>query len=1227
MDLNRDQVEKKRSIGNTNTRNLHLVNSNPTSDNNSQIDKHEHYHDYDVCRGQELVCKQTTNDDMNQQHLNNSTDDINLSPNNQESSLSESNNNITRQAHYEERSLAIHLKKQPQQEDNNNKICISRKRRRTESRSANESAPTRARFSNHLYSQATIGQATPSPSMMGGKGPWPTHVVLLLMLLLFVVCCCQQTFSQVTGHSGPNKLLSSRKLNNLQQQHQANPQTPLLGQQTNLQSQQQQQNSSLLSTNGKLLVCYYTNWSQYRPKEGKYVPEDMDPHLCTHLIFAFGSMKKNKLAPFDTADDSKDGKKGLYERVTSLKLINPNLKVLLAVGGWSFGTEAFKTMAANKYNRQVFTFSAIEFLRERNFDGLDIDWEFPHANDKKNFVDLLRELREAFEAEAKEKHLPRLLITCAVSGGAETIKAGYDVGPIGQYVDFINVMSYDFHGKWEHQTGHNAPLFASSSETEWRKQLSMDYGIKLWEKLGAPKTKLVVGLATYGRSFTLASGSSTGMNVKTKGGGKQGEFTREEGFLAFYEICDMLKKGAAYYWDEEQAVPYAVLGDQWVGFDDELSIRNKIKWLNEQGYAGAMVWTVDMDDYRGTCTPKKYPLIRAMAEGLFKLPARPSLEWRSIIEAARQRAKAATTAAASSTALSPAIVSAVQLATGAAGSTQNREELVAALTKSIINSAGINNPATAEAIRLAITALGPATAGANGGVSSLVNGVANNITITNALTSPSVLAAITATNPQLAAQLSAAQNRSLDSTNARIVCYYTNWSYKRPGTGKFGPENLDPNLCTHIIYAFYGLKDSKLVPTEEIDNSDNEQAPYKRIIALKQLNPSLRVMLAVGGWMMGYAPFRQLTENSFRQTLFIFEVIEFLRKNKFDGLDLCWEFPRGLDDREKFSNLVKELRESFDGEAKSSGKPRLILSAAVPASFEAIAVGYDVPVINKYLDFMNVMTYDFHGDWEQVVGHNSPLYPLNSATAYQKKLTLDFSAAEWVKQGASKENLVIGLPTYGRTFTLANPNLTDIDAPAAHGGRPGQFTKESGFLSFFEVCEMLKSQATLVWDNEQMIPYAYKGDQWVGFDDPRSFKMKVQWLKQNGYSGIMIWSVDMDDFTGSCMGLRYPLIKSAKEELKGYYVANLNEVAQGSSLYSSIDGLKDKDELLCEETDGHITYHKDKKDCTMYYMCEGSRKHHMPCPQNLVFNQNGNVCDWPENVEGCGPKTPAPATR
>nr|CAD7445393.1 unnamed protein product [Timema bartmani] len=131
---------------------------------------------------------------------------------------------------------------------------------------------------------------------------------------------------------------------------------------------------------GYKVVCYYTNWSQYRPKHGKFLPEDIQPDLCTHVIFAFGWLKKGKLSSFESNDETKDGKTGLYER------------------GWSFGTQKFKVMSATRYSRQTFIYSAIPFLRDRNFDGLDLDWEYPKgSDDKKNFVLLLKDLPHRLE--------------------------------------------------------------------------------------------------------------------------------------------------------------------------------------------------------------------------------------------------------------------------------------------------------------------------------------------------------------------------------------------------------------------------------------------------------------------------------------------------------------------------------------------------------------------------------------------------------------------------------------------------------------------------------------------------------------------------------------------------------------------------------------------------------------------------------------------------------------
>lgn len=149
---------------------------------------------------------------------------------------------------------------------------------------------------------------------------------------------------------------------------------------------------------GYKIVCYYTNWSQYRTKLGKFLPEDIPADLCTHIIFAFGWLKKGKLSSFESNDETKDGTPGFYARVTGLKKANPKLKVLLAIGGWSFGTQKFKEMSATRYARQTFIYSAIPFLRARNFDGLDMDWEYPKGtDDKKNFVLLLKGKCEKLE--------------------------------------------------------------------------------------------------------------------------------------------------------------------------------------------------------------------------------------------------------------------------------------------------------------------------------------------------------------------------------------------------------------------------------------------------------------------------------------------------------------------------------------------------------------------------------------------------------------------------------------------------------------------------------------------------------------------------------------------------------------------------------------------------------------------------------------------------------------
>jgi len=97
-----------------------------------------------------------------------------------------------------------------------------------------------------------------------------------------------------------------------------------------------------------------------------------------------------------------------------------------------------------------------------------------------------------------------------------------------------------------------------------------------------------------------------------------------------------------------------------------------------------------------------------------------------------------------------------------------------------------------------------------------------------------------------------------------------------------------------------------------------------------------------------------------------------------------------------------------------------------------------------------------------------------------------------VKLGAPAEKIVIGMPMYGRSFTLADLSKFDIGSPASGGGQAGAYTAEAGFMAYYEVCDFLQEDnTTLVWDNEQQVPFAYRDDQWLGFDDERSLKTKV----------------------------------------------------------------------------------------------------------------------------------------
>lgn len=311
---------------------------------------------------------------------------------------------------------------------------------------------------------------------------------------------------------------------------------------------------------------------------------------------------------------------------------------------------------------------------------------------------------------------------------------------------------------------------------------------------------------------------------------------------------------------------------------------------------------------------------------------------------------------------------------------------------------------------------------------------------------------------------------------------------------------------THINYAFANVVDGKIV-----EGSPEDAANLKSLVGLKERNPNLKILVSAGGWgWSGGFSDAVLTQQS--RMVFANSAVDMVVRHQLDGIDLDWEYP-GLpgagnphrpEDKENFTAALQLIREKLD--SLGQGQKHYLLTIATAANQQYLD-HTEMEKAQAYLDFVNIMTYDFHGGWSSITGHHANFQQsVFDTSAYARSAA--GAVTEHLSAGIPIEKLVLGVPFYGRYW--AGVNSKDNGLYQAASGKAGSYR-------YYQLADSLIDSKGYkrYWDSTALAPYLWNEDTrtFITYEDTISLGYKTDYVKAKGMGGIMFWEYKQDDGT------------------------------------------------------------------------------------------------------------------